>query len=239
MLAYLSKKGKKTAVVAVDPSSPFHLGALLGDRIRMNTHANDPNIYIRSLASRGNLGGLSAKSLEVTELLRAAPFDMIIVETVGVGQSEIEIAGLADITILVTTPGAGDDVQLIKAGIMEIADIFIVNKSDTDPESEFYHKLVRNIKEPNAKKSPPVIRTSANTGAGIDELIQTIETFPAHTNTDKKATLLTIKTLQLIREIRTRNVDPGRIKDQIFRQLESGTFNLYRFANDWEGGNAE
>ena len=121
---------KKVAVLCVDPSSPFNLGALLGDRIRMSEWYNNPGVFIRSLATRGSLGGLHPKIIEISDLLKIAGFDYIIVETVGVGQSEIEIAGLADITVVVVVPEAGDEIQTMKAGLMEIADIFAVNKSD-------------------------------------------------------------------------------------------------------------
>src|SRR6185503_16903316 len=126
----LVKQNKKVAVLCVDPSSPFNLGAVLGDRIRMSKWYTHPNVFIRSLATRGSLGGLSPKIIEITDLVKSANFDHIIVETVGVGQSEIEIAGLADVTIVVVVPESGDEVQTMKAGLMEIADIFVINKSD-------------------------------------------------------------------------------------------------------------
>ena len=116
-------RGERVAVIAVDPTSPFTSGSLLGDRLRMPEHFNNPNVFIRSLATRGSLGGLSAKAIEITDLIRASGFDRVIIETVGVGQSEVEIAGLADITLLVLVPEAGDDIQALKSGIMEIADI--------------------------------------------------------------------------------------------------------------------
>ncbi|RYG27461.1 MAG: methylmalonyl Co-A mutase-associated GTPase MeaB, partial [Chitinophagaceae bacterium] len=121
---------KRVAVLCVDPSSPFNYGAVLGDRIRMNSWYNHPDVYIRSLATRGSLGGLHPKIIEISDLLKTAPFDVVVVETVGVGQSEVEIAGLADVTVVVVVPEAGDEVQTMKAGIMEIADIFVVNKAD-------------------------------------------------------------------------------------------------------------
>ena len=130
LLHHWLKENKKIAVIAVDPSSPFNYGALLGDRIRMSEFYTHPNIFIRSLATRGALGGLSAKIIEITDLVKDAPFDLVLVETVGVGQSEVEIAGLADCTVVTLVPEAGDEVQTIKAGIMEIANIFVVNKAD-------------------------------------------------------------------------------------------------------------
>jgi LAO/AO transport system kinase len=127
---------KTVGVLCVDPSSPFNLGALLGDRIRMSEWYNNKNVFIRSLATRGSLGGLHPKIIEITDVLKTANFDFIIVETVGVGQSEIEIAGLADTTVVVVVPEAGDEVQTMKAGLMEIANVFVVNKADR-PDADF------------------------------------------------------------------------------------------------------
>src|SRR6266571_1288884 len=137
LIGALVNDEKKIGVLCVDPSSPFNLGALLGDRIRMSEWYNHPNVFIRSLATRGNLGGLHPKIIEITDLLKAAAFDYIIIETVGVGQSEIEIAGLADVTVVVLVPEAGDEVQTMKAGLMEIADVFVVNKADR-PDADLF-----------------------------------------------------------------------------------------------------
>ena len=141
LIGLLVNSGKKVAVLCIDPSSPFNLGALLGDRIRMSDWYTHPNVFIRSLATRGSMGGLHPKIIEITDLLKAFPFDHIIVETVGVGQSEIEIAGLADVTVVVVVPEAGDEVQTMKAGLMEIADIFVVNKSDRPGADMFVKNL--------------------------------------------------------------------------------------------------
>src|SRR4249920_2386429 len=149
LISLLLKRNLKIGVVTVDPTSPFNFGSLLGDRIRMKEHFNDPNVFIRSLATRGSLGGLTDKIIEVTDIMKAAPFDYLFVETVGVGQSEVEIAGLADTTIIVFVPQAGDEVQTMKAGLMEIADIFVVNKSD-HPDSE---QFVASLKMLAASKS--------------------------------------------------------------------------------------
>jgi LAO/AO transport system kinase len=127
LIGQFVNRNKKVAVICVDPSSPFNMGALLGDRIRMSSWYTHPNVFIRSLATRGSLGGLHPRIIEITDLIRAADFDYIIVETVGVGQSEVEIAGLADVTTVVLVPEGGDEVQTMKAGLMEIADIFVVN----------------------------------------------------------------------------------------------------------------
>ena len=151
----LVKSGKKIGILCVDPSSPFNHGALLGDRIRMSEWNNYPFVFIRSLASRGSSGGLHPKIIEITDVMKAAPFDLIIVETVGVGQSEIEIAGLADTTVVVLMPGSGDEIQTMKAGLMEIADIFVVNKADR-PEADLMARNLHNLLAPtfNKKKFP-------------------------------------------------------------------------------------
>src|SRR3954464_15784981 len=144
MIGEWVSQGKRVAVLCVDPSSPFNMGAVLGDRIRMSEWYINPNVFIRSLATRGSLGGLHPKIIEITDLLQVAAFDYIIVETVGVGQSEIEIAGLADTTIVVVVPEAGDEVQTMKAGLMEIADIFVVNKADR-AGADLFAKNLQNI----------------------------------------------------------------------------------------------
>ena len=139
LLDLLIAQNKTVGVIAVDPSSPFNLGALLGDRVRMSKHFNSGKVFIRSMASRGSLGGLCDKILEVTDVMRQAPFDFVLIETVGVGQSEVEIAGLADTTVVVLVPEAGDEVQTMKAGLMEIADVFVVNKADhADADKLFF-----------------------------------------------------------------------------------------------------
>ncbi|MCX6208907.1 MAG: methylmalonyl Co-A mutase-associated GTPase MeaB, partial [Bacteroidetes bacterium] len=147
IIEQLINDNKKVGIICVDPSSPFNLGAVLGDRIRMSNWYNHPNVFIRSLATRGSLGGLHPKIIEITDVMKAATFDYIIVETVGVGQSEIEIAGLADITMVVLVPEAGDEVQTMKAGLMEIANMFVVNKADR-PDADSFVKNLRMMLAP-------------------------------------------------------------------------------------------
>jgi LAO/AO transport system kinase len=164
--------GQRVAVLAVDPTSPFTGGALLGDRVRMSAHATDAGVFIRSMASRGHLGGLSAAAPAALRVLDAAGFAVICVETVGVGQAEVEIAGLADSTLVVMAPGLGDSVQTAKAGILEIADIFVVNKSDRPGA----HEVVRDLRSMLAMATyegwkPPIVSTCAATGEGIEELV--------------------------------------------------------------------
>ncbi len=177
MIRLYRQRGKTVAVLAVDPSSPCTGGALLGDRIRMQSFAADPGVYIRSMASRGTLGGLSAAAAGVVSLLETAGRDVILIETVGVGQDEVGIAALAAVTVLVLVPGLGDDVQSLKAGVMEIADIFVVNKSD-QPGAERVQAEILSMQSLAAEIpgwTPPVLLTSASTGTGVAELLREID----------------------------------------------------------------
>ena len=177
LIGNITEQNKKIGILCVDPSSPFNLGALLGDRIRMSEWYNNPNVYIRSLATRGSLGGLHPKIIEISDLLKAAPFDYIIIETVGVGQSEIEIAGLADTTVVVVVPESGDEVQTMKAGLMEIADIFVVNKADRADADTFVKNLRLMLAPSFSSKQIPitVIKTVALQKKGIIELYEVKE----------------------------------------------------------------
>jgi len=170
--------GMRVGVLAVDPSSPFTGGALLGDRVRMQDHATDDQVFIRSMASRGHLGGLAGATPQALRILDAAGFDVILIETVGVGQAEVEIATLADCSLVVLAPGLGDSIQAAKAGILEIADIFVVNKSDRPGAQE----VVRDLRNMLAMASygqgqwkPPIVTTTASTGDGIAELVDKID----------------------------------------------------------------
>jgi len=174
-------RGQQTTVgvVAVDPTSPYTGGAILGDRIRMREHEADPGFYLRSMATRGSLGGLARASADVAVVIEASGKQRLLIETVGVGQDEIDIVRLADVTVVVLVPGMGDDVQSLKAGIMEIADIFVVNKSDRDG-ADHVEKEVRAMQSLAADHGswiPPVVRTIATTGAGIEELEQAVDQF--------------------------------------------------------------
>jgi LAO/AO transport system kinase len=168
--------GQRVGVLAVDPTSPFSGGALLGDRVRMQDHATDSGVFIRSMASRGHLGGLSWSAPQALRLLDAAGFDVICVETVGVGQAEVEIAGLADTTLVVMAPGLGDSIQTAKAGILEIADVFVVNKSDRPGASELSRDLRSMLAMAGHYQGwrPPIVLTSAATGTGIGELAERV-----------------------------------------------------------------
>lgn len=235
LIGHLTKSGKRVAVLCVDPSSPFNLGALLGDRIRMSDWYTDPNVYIRSLASRGSMGGLHPKIIEIADLLKAAPFDHIIVETVGVGQSEIEIAGLADVTVVVVVPEAGDEVQTMKAGLMEIADIFVVNKSDR-PDADLFVKNLRQMLAPAFSKhyhEVPVVKTVASQKEGITELLNILlnQLQKSHL-TDKTFWLLAERAFYLIEQRRMADINKAVLKKEIENSYQRGNFNLYKFIAD-------
>jgi LAO/AO transport system kinase len=174
------KDGAPTVgIIAVDPTSPYTGGAILGDRIRMQAHFADPGIYIRSMATRGSLGGLARTTADVATVLDASGRDVVLIETVGVGQDEVDIVRLAEITIVILVPGMGDDVQTIKAGIMEIADIFVINKSDRDG-ADNVEKEIRALQSLAMRKdgwTPPIVKTVASSGAGVAELAAAIEEY--------------------------------------------------------------
>ncbi|HMX77855.1 MAG TPA: methylmalonyl Co-A mutase-associated GTPase MeaB [Chitinophagaceae bacterium] len=235
LIGFLTEAGKKVAVLCVDPSSPFNLGAVLGDRIRMSDWYTHPQVFIRSLATRGSMGGLHPKIIEITDLLKAAHFDHIIVETVGVGQSEIEIAGLADVTVVVVVPEAGDEVQTMKAGLMEIADVFVVNKSDR-PDADVFVKNLRQMLAPAFSKhyhEVPVVKTVASQKEGITELATIIQRLlqKAHIN-DRTFWLLAEKAFYLIEQKRMKDIDKFNLKKEIEAAYQRGNFNLYQFISN-------
>jgi LAO/AO transport system kinase len=183
------KEGKTIGIVAIDPTSPFSGGAILGDRIRMQSHHADTGIYIRSMATRGSLGGLASTTADVATVLDASGRDLVVVETVGVGQDEVEIVRLADVTIVVLVPGMGDDVQTIKAGIMEIADIFVINKSDRDG-AERVEREIRAMQSLAARKdnwTPTIVKTVAHEGKGVPELLEAIEGYREFSQKSERA----------------------------------------------------
>ena len=200
LIGHFADQGKKVAVLCVDPSSPFNLGALLGDRIRMSEWYNNPQVFIRSLATRGSLGGLHPHIIEITDFLKSAGFDLIIVETVGVGQSEIEIAGLADATVVVLVPEGGDEIQTMKAGLMEIADIFVVNKADR-PEADIFARHIGLLAH-TAENEIPVVKTVASEKKGVEELANAIDKLLLqHDDEERRYWLLAEKAHQLIRNV--------------------------------------
>lgn len=246
MIGHLRKKGKKIGVVAIDPSSPFSGGAILGDRIRMMRHSVDPEIFIRSMATRGHLGGLTKSTGEAIAVLEAAGKNLVLVETVGVGQDEVEVVKLADVVLVVLVPGAGDDIQVFKAGIMEIADIFVLNKADS-PEAEKTEKQLKAMLDFSLKKEsvPPLVKTVATEGKGTELLIREIDKFVVSRDEEfyawRKKRLISWMLRDIINEkiyhvvtqnvkaseigdfvekIYQREVDPYTVADEIIKKLK-------------------
>ncbi|HXY51446.1 MAG TPA: methylmalonyl Co-A mutase-associated GTPase MeaB [Terriglobales bacterium] len=212
------KSGQTLGIIAVDPTSPYTGGAILGDRIRMQEHHADPGIYIRSMATRGSLGGLARTTADVATVLDASGRDLILIETVGVGQDEVDIVRLVDITIVILVPGMGDDVQSIKAGIMEIADIFVVNKSDRDG-AEHLEREIRALQSLATRHDgwvPPIVKTVATTGAGVAELAESIRSFDEHLRKEKLGLRRTIQNWQerLVEMLRDAMLDRARVQMQ-------------------------
>jgi len=222
LIGDLIAKDNKVAVLAIDPTSPFNFGSLLGDRIRMSAYFNHPKVFIRSLATRGSLGGLSAKTIEMTDVLRAAGFDYIFVETVGVGQSEVEIAGLADVTLVVLVPESGDEIQNIKSGLMEIADAFIVNKADREGADIFANNLKK------LTDQVPVFKSVASQAVGVGAIINFI-TSSTNKKHQRKEMLLADKAYKLIQQKKMADVDKKKLQQNIAKALVDPEFNLYKF----------
>jgi len=224
--------GKKVAVLSVDPSSPFHKGAILGDRIRLKDFYLHPQVFIRSLASRGHLGGLNSSMIELTTLLQAVGFDQIILETVGVGQSEVEVASLADTTVVVLVPEAGDEVQMMKSGLMEVADIFVVNKSDR-PDAQIFTNHIRQMMMENGLSDDlvKVIATVASQGIGIIDLIQAIEAHQiAKTTLGLNQKLIVAKVVQLIVAQKIRQLDLIKLEEDVSLAISKPGFNIFEFS---------
>jgi LAO/AO transport system kinase len=221
----------RVAVLAVDPTSPFTHGSILGDRLRMTDHFNDPRVYIRSVATRGALGGLSVKTPQITDILLATGFDHILIETVGVGQSELEIAALADTTIVVFVPESGDDIQTIKSGIMEIADIFVVNKSDREGADRLARSITATLHErPQSSWQPPVVMTAASIGKGITELLDKVtEHHSGGQLHPHKQDLLLHKASLLLEQQLLRKVNVADFEKQLKNASTSEGFNIYQF----------
>lgn len=224
------REGKKIAILAVDPTSPFNFGSLLGDRIRMSQQFNNPNVYIRSIATRGALGGISAKTIEIVDVIRAAGFDLILVETVGVGQSEVEIAGLADKTVVVLVPESGDEIQNIKSGLMEIAQGFVVNKADREGADTFANNLKKLVHQQD--QQIPVFKTVADKNEGIVELCNWL-LGDVMINHERKSFLLTEKAFKIIQHYRMVNVNRQELHEAIGVAIKKGGFNIYRFTDHW------
>ena len=227
---HFTAANKRVAILAIDPTSPFNFGSLLGDRIRMAAQFNNPKVFIRSLATRGALGGISAKTIEMVDVLKASNFDIIIIETVGVGQSEVEIAGLADKTIVVLVPESGDEVQNIKSGLMEIADCFVINKADRDGADTFANNLKKIVHQ--GLKSIPVLKTVADKNTGVTELCKWILK-PVEMTNERKVHLFAEKAWRIIQNQKMMAVDKKRLQENIQAALVKDDFNVYRFAEEF------
>jgi LAO/AO transport system kinase len=238
LIGVMVQDGKKVGVLCVDPSSPFNKGALLGDRIRMSEWYNHPNVFIRSLATRGALGGLHPKIIEIADLMKSADFDYIIIETVGVGQSEVDIAGLADITVVLLVPEGGDVIQTMKAGLMEVADIFVVNKFDRPGAEIFYNQLKKMLVPEfhNRNKSIPIMKTVASSKEGIGELYKLLNEYQSNQFSDNKVELMAQKVWTLMQSEKMKGVDIIKMKKELASELLKENFNLYRFARKYLEG---
>ena len=234
LIGHAVAAGKKVAVLCVDPSSPFHQGAILGDRVRLTSWYTHPDVYIRSLATRGSLGGLHPKIIEINELLQQAGFDFIIIETVGVGQSEIEIAALADVTAVVLVPEGGDEIQTMKAGLMEIADLFIVNKSDRPDATRFVNHLKGMLAPAFSRQQQEILilQTTATSNEGVAQVFTTLcELSSTPKESEKRNRLLAERAYRLIEAKRMKDVNRDLLFEKIKAEKEKGDFNLYQFAN--------
>ncbi len=235
LIGEMINDGKRVGVLCVDPSSPFNKGALLGDRIRMSEWYNHPDVFIRSLASKGSLGGLHPKIIEIADVIKSAGFDYVIIETVGVGQSEVDIASLADITVVMLVPEGGDIIQTMKSGLMEVADIFVINKYDRPGAQNFYNSLQQMLGPVFNKTSKkiPVIKTIATTKGGIAELYQNIREWHFDDEAEQKMELLMEKIWSLIQNERMRQIDKEKMRRDIMEAASKPGFNMYVFAREY------
>jgi len=216
LTARLRRQGRTVGIVAVDPTSPFTGGAILGDRIRMQAHATDPGVFIRSMATRGHLGGLAATTDQALLVLSASGKDVILVETVGVGQDEVEIVGTADVSVVVLVPGLGDEVQALKAGIMEIADVFVVNKADRDGVDRVVAEIASMLSLAAADAEPPaVVKTVATRDEGVAELLEAVEAF--HRRASESGALAKKRRAQMRRQLE--DAVRQRVMGHVFRRV--------------------
>jgi LAO/AO transport system kinase len=217
----IRQSGQTVGIIAVDPTSPFSGGAVLGDRVRMNAHAADEGVFIRSMATRGHLGGLASATADAILVLDAAGKDIVVIETVGVGQDEVDIVGTADISLVVLVPGAGDDVQAMKAGIMEIADVFVVNKADRDGADHVVQTIAASLTLKTFGPDdwrPPIVKTAASTGVGIDALWEEIGRFRQRPSKARERRRRTRESTRL------RRLLSQRLIERVERELPAGEF---------------
>jgi LAO/AO transport system kinase len=241
LVAELRRHDKRVGVLAVDPSSPFSGGALLGDRIRMQDHALDPGVFIRSMATRGHLGGLARSTPQALRVLDAAGCDLVLIETVGVGQSEVEVAGLADTTVVLLAPGMGDGVQAAKAGVLEVGDVFVVNKADRDGAAATARDLRQMISLTHRPElwRPPVLQAVASTGQGIGELVEALEQHRIWMTSNGELTRRRLRrsaaeiealTLAAVQR-RIGSLDPGSRLNDLAEAVLEGRLDPYRAAD--------
>ena len=235
LIGEMIRDGKKVAVVCVDPSSPFNRGALLGDRIRMSEWYNHPDVFIRSLASKGSLGGLHPKIIEITDVIKGAAFDYVIIETVGVGQSEVDIAALADITIVMLVPEGGDIIQTMKAGVMEVADIFVINKYDRPDAANYYNNLKQMLAPVfnRSQKEIPVLKTIASQKEGVPELYKIIAGWEFEAGSSKRIELLAEKVWSIIQSKKMKEINKIELKKELSVAATKPGFNMYHFAEKY------
>jgi LAO/AO transport system kinase len=218
LAAQYRKRRQSVGIIAIDPTSPFTGGAILGDRIRMQSHSGDDGTFIRSMATRGSLGGLSSTTADVATVLDASGRDLVLIETVGVGQDEVDIVRLADVTIVILIPGMGDDVQSLKAGIMEIADIFVINKADREGAERVERevKAMQSLSMRADDWTPPVVKTVATSGAGLPELASAIDDYEAYLSVSERGRQRRIANWRSrLREM---------LRDEVLRRIVQGAF---------------
>jgi LAO/AO transport system kinase len=221
LVTEVRRAGFTVGVLAIDPTSPFSGGAILGDRVRMSTHSHDADVFVRSMATRGHLGGLAAATSDAALVLDASGKNVVIIETVGVGQDEVDIVRTADVSIVVLVPGAGDDVQALKAGIMEIADIFVVNKADREGADQVVQSVTATLSLQTFAEGewrPPVLKTEAVNGAGVDRLWQEIERFRQHESQRQHQRRIASH------ESRLRGILAQRLLEHVEKRLPPGEF---------------
>ena len=235
LVMHLRKQGRSVGVVAVDPTSPYTGGAILGDRVRMQSHHGDPGVFIRSMATRGLLGGLAPATADVIVTLEASGRDVVIIETVGVGQAEIEVVKLASAVALVLTPAMGDDVQTLKAGIMEIADLFVINKADQPGAGRIQEQLEALLSLlPADQARPPIVQTVATDNEGVGELMNTLSALPRQSErsvTAWKERLIAMMRQRLIERVVEETLDDAKIADAA-REVAERRLNPYEFVDE-------
>ena len=235
MVQQLRREGRTVAVIAIDPTSPFSGGAILGDRIRMQQHHSDPGVFIRSMATRGQLGGLASATMDLTLLFDAAGYNTVLIETVGVGQDEVEVANLAEATAVVLVPGMGDDIQAIKAGVLEIADTFVLNKSDLPGADRLEKEIQMMLSLAHRPDNwvPPIVRAVATQGQGIAQTLSALRSFVSQGNRKQRAALLWTSRLRLMLAARLlQRVPADRLKLGA-EEVATRKRDPYSIVNEW------